>query len=173
MTQGPLADDLHNHLATFDISKISVPRPNLVTVDRMNEAEGKIDNLQCDHLELQFRPNQQQGPKEPADGLAEGLDLESARATGSEVVLTSDAEVLEARGNDFFYDKLKGLSTLKGTPRMWALKEGNEIRAPELQLLDQKGNQQATALGEGTILMLDKATGKRSLEAHWKQRLLY
>jgi lipopolysaccharide export system protein LptA len=173
MTQGPFTYDLHTHLATFDISKISGPRPNVVTVDRINEVEGKLDHLQCDHLELQFRTLPDDRPKAAADNPSEGLELENARATGGEVVLTSDAEVLEAHGTDFFYDKLKGLSTLKGQPRMWALKEGNEIQAPELQLLDQKGAQQATALGEGLILMLDKTTGKRPLEARWKQRLLY
>jgi lipopolysaccharide export system protein LptA len=179
MTQGPFTYDLHTHLATYDISKISGPRPNVVTVDRINEEEGKLDHLQCDHLEMQFRQQEKPAgtapaaPKASADNQSEGLELESARATGTEVVVTSDAEVLEAHGNDFFYDKLKGLTTLKGTPQMWALKEGNEIQAPELQLVDDKGNQQATALGEGRILMLDKATGKRPLEAQWKQRLLY
>jgi len=175
-TQGPFSYDLHTHHATFDKSKISGPRQNVVTVDRINEAEGNIDHLQCDRLELQFRPNKEQGqkdPKEQPNAESEGLDIENARATGQEVVLTSDAEVLEARGDDFFYDKIKSLSTLRGTPRMWALKEGNEIEAPELQLLNLKGNQQATALGTGVIRMLDKATGKRTLAARWEQRLVY
>jgi len=174
-TQGPFSYDLHTHHATFDKSKISGPRQNVVTVDRVNEAEG-TDHLQCDRLELQFRPNKEPGQKDPKgqpDAESEGLDIENAHATGQEVVLTSDAEVLEARGDDFFYDKIKNLTTLRGTPRMWALKEGNEIEAPELQLLNLKGNQQATALGEGVIRMLDKATGKRTLAARWKQRLVY
>ena len=88
-------------------------------------------------------------------------------------MLTSDTEVLEAHGNDFFYDKKTHLSILKGQPRMWALKEGNEIEAPELQLLEIQGAQQATALGEGHIRMLDKKTGDRPVEAHWKNKLVY
>src|SRR5206468_3897499 len=111
-----------------------------------------------------------------ADTHSEGLDIETVRAIskdGREVILTSDAEVLEAHGNDFFYDRRTHLSTLKGDPRMWALKEGNEIHAPELQMLDLKGAQQATALGEGYLSMFDKATAKRTVEARWKKKLVY
>src|SRR5262249_36814211 len=61
----------------------------------------------------------------------------------------------------------------KGSPRMWALKEGSEIEAPELQLLDVKGAQQATAVGEGHIRMLDKAKGTRPIEARWTEKLIY
>jgi len=172
MTQGPFDYDMKKDRATFDALQKS-PRPNFVTVNRINEAEGKLDHLECDHLELQFhRKNPSQ--KEPAtDGRPEGLEIETAHATGKEVILTSDAEMLDAHGNDFFYDKRTLLSTLKGEPQMWALKEGNEIHAPELQLLDQKGAQQATALGAGYVRMLDKEKGSRTLEAHWKDKLVY
>ena len=54
-----------------------------------------------------------------------------------------------------------------------ALKEGNEIEAPELHLLDTKGAQKATAAGAGSIRMLDKKTGERSQEARWQKKLEY
>lgn len=178
VTQGPFSYDLRTDRATFDIAKVAVARPDDVTVDRLNEAEGKLDHLRCDHLEIQFRRNTPAGPASaPAkDGRPEGLDIESVRATsilGKEVILTSDTEVLEAHGNDFYYDKRANRSTLKGEPHMWALKEGNHIEAAELQLVDQKGSQQATALGEGKIELLDRATGQRPLEARWKKKLVY
>src|SRR5205823_4332010 len=100
------------------------------------------------------------------------LEIENAHATGKEVVLKSDAEILEAYGNDFFYDARTKQSILKGEPEMWALKEGNEIHALELRLVDQKGAQQVTAIGPGRIDMLDKATGKRPLHARWKETLI-
>jgi lipopolysaccharide export system protein LptA len=172
-TQGPFCYNLRTDHATFDLSPRAVSRPNVVTVHRVNEPEGKYDQLDCDHLELQFHRKDTGTPQPTPDERPDGLDIESARATGKEVVLTSDAEVLEARGNDFYYDRRTHLSTLKGSPRMWALKEGNEIEAPELQLFDVKGGQQATAVGEGHIRMLDKAKGTRPLEARWKEKLIY
>jgi hypothetical protein len=172
MTQGPFRYDLLTDRATFDISHHSGPRPNVVTVDRFQEAEEKTDHLECDHLEMQFQ-RKNGAAAQPADGHGEGLDIETVRAIGKEVILTSDAEMLEAHGSDFFHDKKAHLSILKGQPRMWAVKEGNEIDAPELQLLDVKGAQQATALGAGHIRMLDKKTGERPLEAHWENKLVY
>jgi lipopolysaccharide export system protein LptA len=169
-TQGPFVFDMRTNHATFDISQEAGLR-NVVTVDRLNEAIGEVDNLQCDRLELQFHRNTQ-GAQPAKDERPEGLDIESAHATGKEVILTSDRERLEAVGTDFFYDKLKNLSTLKGGPLV-AMKDGNEIQAPELQLLNEKGVQQATALGQGVIRMMDTKTGKRPLEARWKQKLIY
>jgi lipopolysaccharide export system protein LptA len=173
MTQGPFRYDLLTDRATFDISHHSGPRPNVVTVDRYQEQEDKIDHLECDHLEIQFQRKSPAAAQAATDSRGEGLDIETVHATGKEVILTSDAELLEAHGTDFFHDKRTRLSILKGQPKMWALKEGNEIEAPELQLTDGKGTQQATALGEGHIRMLDKKTGDRPLEAHWKQKLIY
>jgi hypothetical protein len=173
ITQGPFEYDPRTDQATFDIVHNSGARPNVVTVDRLNEREGKLDHLACDHLELQFHRKAGNEVGESAESRAEALDIETARATGKDVIVTSDAAVLEAHGTDFFYDKRARLSTLRGDPQMWALKEGNEIHAPELQLLDSSAGQQATALGEGYISILDKVAAKRQIEAHWKQKLVY
>jgi lipopolysaccharide export system protein LptA len=173
LTQGPFSYDVKSDKATFDVSQHAGPRPNVVTVDRLSEAEGKLDHLQCDHLELQFQRKNAGQTAAARDDPAQGLDLESVHAVGKEVVLTSDAEILEAHGTDFFHDRINSVSILKGTPRMWALKEGNEIEAPELHLHNQKGSEEATAIGEGHIRMLDKTTGKRPLEANWQKKLIY
>jgi lipopolysaccharide export system protein LptA len=172
-TQGPFVYDLRTDRATFDMLH-NQPDDNFVTVDRINELEGKLDYLACERLEIQFRRKSAPAPPSAADtGSSDGLDIETARATGKEVILTSDAEVLEAHGTDFSYDRRTQLSILKGSPRMWALKEGNEIHAHELQMINVKGGQQATALGEGFLRALDKKTGKRTMQARWKKKLIY
>jgi lipopolysaccharide export system protein LptA len=171
-TQGPFVYDLRTDRATFAKSARPALADDLVNVDRLNDLEGTSDHLECDHLDIHFsRKNAATAASQ--DNRPEGLDIDTARATGQEVKLKSDSEGLEAYGNDFFYDRIKHLSTLKGEPKMYAFKEGNEIRAHELQLLDVKGAQQATALGDGTIQLLDKKTGKRSLEARWNDKLIY
>jgi lipopolysaccharide export system protein LptA len=185
-THGPFTYNALKDLAVFDVP--ASPRgqfPEQVLVNRYLEPD-KRDQLICEHLELQFRRRPAapaESPPAKAEGLEQkneakqskaegGLEIESAHATGKEVTLTSDAEVLEAHGNDFTYNALTQQTTLKGDPEMWALKEGNEIHARELQITNQKGAQQGTALGPGRIDLLDKQTGKRPLHARWRDRLL-
>jgi hypothetical protein len=191
-TQGPFVYDMRTDRAVFEVAHRPGPRENIITVDRFKELEENVDHLQCDRrLELQFRRKNpstvqgsgQQGSGQGAqakDGKEQGLDIETARALGKEVILTSDADVLHAMGTDFLYDRRTGLTTLKGSP-VYVAKEGTEIRTAELQLLDQKGGQQqATALGEGEISLFGKgssnqrpATNWRPLEASWKKKLIY
>jgi lipopolysaccharide export system protein LptA len=171
VTQGPFEYDPHARKAVFDIAKHSGPRPNVVSVDRF--IDDKLDHLTCDRLELQFQQAKAKETSGAVDDELEGMDIDSVRAIGKEVILTSDAEILEAHGTDFFYNRRTQQSVLKGEPWMWALKEGNQIEARELQLVDQKGAQQATALGEGRIRLLDKNKGTRPLEARWTNKLVY
>ncbi len=72
----------------------------------------------------------------PRRSAEQGLEIETAHATGPEVTLTSDAEKLDAHGNDFFYDAAKKLTILKGVPYMEANKDESIIQAPELQIQD-------------------------------------
>ena len=176
ITRGPFTYDLHTDHAVFEMLHDHNPRPNYVTVDRVRESDGKVDHLQCDQLDLQFHRNAAGTPppaNAPGETKSDGLDIEVARATGKEVILQSDAEVLEAHGTDFTYDKRTHVSTLRGEPRVYVIKEGTEIKAAELQLLDLKGAQQAIALGEGEIDMFDKEKATRPLQASWKKKLIY
>src|SRR5262249_27360870 len=174
ITQGPFTYDLRTDHAVFETAHNTRPRPNFVTVDRVHQSDGKVDHLQCEQLELQFHRQSANAPSgnASAERKSDGLDIEVARATGKDVILKSDADVLEAHGNDFAYDRRTKLSTLRGNPKMTAIKEGTLIEAAELQLLDQKGSQQATALGEGHIDLMER-DGRRPLEAHWKKKLVY
>jgi hypothetical protein len=178
-TDGKFVYDLTTSRARFDIP----PRPNpfhpeIVTVIRENEGDqGKHDQLQCDHLELQFVRKPVPGARGRSAAQADSLEIESAHATGKSLTLASDNEVLDAFGNDLFYDATKKLSILKGEP-MVALKEGNEIHARELWMgpTGEQGAQQAIAIGPGEIALKERTvegtSEVRTLKARWQDKLI-
>jgi lipopolysaccharide export system protein LptA len=186
-TAGPFIYNCRTYLARFDIPQRPSRHPEVVRARRLHE-QGKQDMIECDHLELQFRPKTETAGSAPKpapskshgtnENPSEGLAIESAHATGSSLTLTSDAEGLAAFGNDLFYDAASERTVLKGDPEMIALKDGNEIHAQEMWLLgDGKTSpRQAMAKGAGYIGMLDRsAQGQtaRTLQARWKDELLY
>lgn len=174
--------------------------PQDVIVERINEQTGKNDMLVCERLELRLkrRDNEAPPPKSGRRDAAatgrrgavseQGIEIETAHATGPFVTLTSDAEKLDAHGTDFFHDAGKKLTILKGKPYMEATKEESLIQAPELNLQDvpvpvretddKKANlppktyQQIQAAGPGSIHMIDKSTGRRTVHAYWKDKLV-
>jgi lipopolysaccharide export system protein LptA len=174
MTQGPFNYDFKTDKAVFETSKLAGPLPDLVTVDRSDEKTRMSDQLKCELLEIQFTRKGNAAPKAAAAASAtDKLEIETVRATGKNVVLTSDAQVLEAHGNEFTYNNKTSVSVLKGKPFMYALKEGNEIRAPEFQMVNVKGAQQAYAVGAGTMNFWGANGAKKPQEARWKQSLKY
>ncbi len=172
-TPGPFTYNPQTAQATFEISKQPPKYANHVEVNRLNEIEGKREQLICEHLVLQFsRKDGTEPPKER--GERQTPDIESAHATGSHVTLSSDTQNLHALGTDLFYDGRTKETTLKGDPEMHAAKEGNEIRARELRLrTDPSGQlQQARAKGPGRVELLNRTNGTRPLEARWKDELV-
>ncbi len=170
--------------------------PQDVTVTRLNVQNGKemYDMLVCKHLEVRLkrRTNGTPAAREAGPG-EQGLEIETAHATGPDVTLTSDAEKLDAHGNDFFHDAVQKLTKLKGTPYMEATKEDSLIQAPELRIQDvplpasssagaggggkkegptPKTYQQIEASGPGSIHMTNKTTGQQNVHAYWKEKLL-
>ena len=142
-----------------------------------------LDQIDCDTLDLQFAPKgTAESPKpstvaaKPAGGKDDDRQSISwAHAFGQFVVVTSDAEKLEAHGNDLVYDaKTKG-NTLKGTPEMVAFKEGHEIHAPELVMFGAEAQQgrRAEAHGAGYFRLLDRTGPKRTVEARWRDLMTY
>jgi hypothetical protein len=142
------------------------------------------DQLECDHLELQFAHRPADPPKgaKPKDGQpkarprAAGMErssnIEWVHAWGQQVVLTSDEERLEARGNDLFHDAKAKRTTLKGSPEMVAVKDTHEIHAPELVLYGAASSQgqQAEARGPGWLRLKEQ---KSHGEARWRTLLVY
>jgi hypothetical protein len=192
-------------LKDHDMARFDVPAnndlpnsPQDVTVTRINEKSGNNDILVCKHLELSLKRRNNDGPAVRDVGPGEqGLEIEWVHATGPDVTLTSDAEKLDAHGNDFFHDTVKKLTKLKGTPYMEANKEDSLIQAPELRIQDvplpagkahaspvsplaggkgkeptPKTYQQIEASGPGSIHMINKTTGKQNVHAYWNDKLL-
>src|SRR5262249_16500769 len=144
--------------------------PKDVTVTRYHRSIGKADQLVCRHLELRVRRKEgakAAGARDDAS-LEQGLDIESAHATGKQGTLASDTEDLMAQGDDFFFDARLRLTILKGAAGVEVKKQGNDcshVRARELQIQEQKAPagkgmppktfQHVTALGPGRIDLLD------------------
>ncbi len=173
-TAGAFHYDIVANTARFDIPENPARRfPERVVVTRTPEPDGKKDTLDCEHLELQLRRRDADKPaaaKAPADKAGDETvpEIETAHATGKEVVIASEAELLDASGNDLFYDGRTRQTTLKGDPEMWLMKEGNEIHARELELVNQTGVQTVSGRGPGRVHLLDKG-GKR-FHARWKEK---
>jgi hypothetical protein len=191
-TPGPFTFNNRTYLATFDIPQRASRYPEIVSARRLHQ-QHQEDQLQCDHLELQFRPKTEAPPADkqsaikpptppvhpPASGGSpgEGLVIERAHAVGKTLTLTSDIEGLDAFGNDLVYEARDQRTILRGDPEMVALKDGNEIHAQELILTEGENKaREAQAQGPGYVGMLDRnADGQtaRTLLARWKDRLTY
>jgi hypothetical protein len=172
-TQGPFVFDVPRSHARFDVSEHPGLYRNGVLATRIQE-EGKYDQLECEHLELQFQQKDDKSQKTVREDRSLDLEIQTAHATGKVVTLSSDSECLNAEGDDFFYDARTRESILKrsGPTEVLAFKEGNEIHAREIRILEQKGAQQVTALGPGWIDLFDKKTNARGQHAEWKDKLV-
>lgn len=173
--------------ATFDVLGDDEPltSPQDVTVERLNGDQIGNDMLVCKHLELRLKRRSNETPAGKSAATDEqGLEIETAHATGRYVTLTSDAEKLDAHGNDFFHDAAKKISILQGSPYMEANKEDNLIQAPKLIIQDipmqpgdktsktSKTYQHVQATGPGSIHILNKATNTRTSHAYWNDSLI-
>jgi hypothetical protein len=215
MTNGPFTYDVPADIATYDIPPRSPAQRGKkvaehVAVSREYELPqgGKqFDQLDCEHLELHFRRKAPSDAKAPHDKDKAGADpkpahddrsvdreIESAHATGEEVVLALDSEFLEARGQDMVYHcptAARGPeTTIKGNP-LRAVKDCNIIQAQELWLMgsvDKSGSgpaphqnapargspQQARAKGPGQIDLADRACAAPRHPVHilWQDLLV-
>jgi lipopolysaccharide export system protein LptA len=175
--------------ACFDVPEAASGRSprDVHAIRSYDSLVGKKDQLVCKHLELRLRRKEAQAKAGQETAVAtspdKSLDIETARATGPDglVVLTSDSELLTARGSDFFYDAPKMLTVLKGQPMMEADKDHNVIRARELWIQDHKpvevggkGYQTTTGIGPGTVDLIDKNTTPyhKAMRATWRDKLV-
>jgi lipopolysaccharide export system protein LptA len=182
-THGKFTYDLKTSQATFDIPHRPSRQPEIVRVVRETEnAQGKRDQLECDHLELQFTRKNSTDKRAgaAASNTGDNLEIETAHATSQrqDLTLTSDTEALLAFGNDLFYDAQKKLTILKGTPNMVAMKDGNEIQARELWMTSndsKEAGNEAVAIGPGEMSLLNKteAGTMERTKARWQDRLVH
>jgi lipopolysaccharide export system protein LptA len=180
-TDGKFTYDLLTERATFEIPHRQSRHPEIVRVVREHPREaGKRDQLECERLDLQFHRKPAFQSKARTEDRTEGdLEIESAHGTGKDLTLTSDAEALLAFGDDLFYDAAKKQTILKGTPKMVAMKDGNEIQARELWIADSGEKdtpQQATAIGPGEVSLLDRTPEgriERTIKARWQDKLIH
>lgn len=178
---GPFTYDLGTYLALFEAASPQGSTGGQVVVNRINEAEGKNEQLTCERLELQFQRKQVKPTSAVAVGAKpreqqENMDIRSARATmtaaGRHVTITSETENMHASGSELVYDAAAQLTTLKG-PNMVAIKDGNEIHARELRLkMDERAVREVVAPGPGRIALLDREKGQRHQHALWQDELI-
>jgi hypothetical protein len=153
----------------------SVRAPQHVTLVRHHERRGETEQLVCHRLELKLRRKEHRTGS-PAGG-DDKLEIETAHATGKEVLLTSDPEHLIAHGNDFYHDAVRKLTILKGDPEVEVDRDETIIHARALHLQDvpglpgSPGRQDVLAYGPGQIDLADKKTHKKNTHAFWKDRL--
>jgi lipopolysaccharide export system protein LptA len=179
-TQGPFNYDAVNDRGRFDVSEHPGGRSNSVEVIRRTGPQGACDQLDCEHLTLQFQRKSSNnpsttGPSSPlSDNRTAQLEIESAHAWGSLVTLASDMENLAANGTDLVYDARTRETVLKGSPELLVLKDGNQIKATLLTLLapGDKEAQQARIKGPGTIDWLDSVTKERTQQARFQDQLI-
>jgi lipopolysaccharide export system protein LptA len=132
-------DLLKDHdLITFE----SPPRgsrtssPPQVYVERRTFHPSGLDTLTCTRLEMRLKKRSSKAASRGGSADGEGVQAESIRATGpdGEVVLTSNAEKLDARGADFFHDVEKGLTILKGPSGVIVNRAGSSLTGKDLEM---------------------------------------
>jgi hypothetical protein len=162
--------------ATFDKPDEKGQVPNMpphVDLIRTNLTTKMVDHLVCHKLVLRMHRKESKPGEKPAakdeKPEGEGAEIESIEATGPQgtVVLTSDAEKLDATCNYLFHHTIKGLTILQDPKEVIVHKEDNDIHARELHIQDvkppvvpgqpePKPYQNIDAKGPGHIRMVSK-----------------
>lgn len=186
-TPGPFSYEVGEETdrARFDMKPATGPgqQPGFVQVVRpmVRDTITLYDRLDCDALELEFGHKPTGKSNEPTAAKGEpSANLHWVHAWGEYVVLTSQADGLQAHGNDLFHDAARKHSILKGRPEVVAIKDGNEIHAPELVLVNAEGQTGAEAFARGAGYFKGQITaqqggndGPRAIVARWRDRMHY
>jgi hypothetical protein len=188
-------DFMKDHdVAQFDVPAGGTSLPQDVTVIRDHGKDSPVDQLVCQHLELRLKHRDNPTPAPghgkqpdaaaPAEGPDQSLEIETVHAIDrrKDLVLTSDAEKLDAYGTDFFYDASKKLTLLRGSPEIKVVRDGTILHAREMQMQDVKAPprpgqppevfQQVIAPGPGSIHLTSKGKDKSTTHAYWTDRLI-
>lgn len=177
-TDGSFEYDVAKDLAIFERGTQKGAFDEQVKVVRINGGTnlGKHDQLYCDRLRLKFHPKQATTkPKGSAQKQGSDREIEWVEATGNSVQILSDSEMFNAVGTFFRYVAKERKSILKSDSKegVQALKDANEIRASELQLISDPAGSYMNALGPGEIRARDKHTDQtqKPMVARWQKSL--
>jgi hypothetical protein len=115
----------------------------------------------------------------PIKGGGGGTEIESAHATGKEVILLSDTERLEAHGDDLLFEAKLHRTTLSGRDGMSAMLDGGILKARRLEIEQHKpgestgrGLKRLVAQGPGQILLKEKDPKRKPSRASWRDTLV-
>ncbi len=110
--------------------------PSQVYVERRTFNPDGVDQLFCGRLEMRLKKRDQKSPAARGAADGESPQVETIHATGpdGEVVMTSQAENLDARGADFFHDVAKGITVLKGPSGIIINRSGSVLTGKDLEL---------------------------------------
>jgi lipopolysaccharide export system protein LptA len=191
-TAGRFEHNMIRNLATFDIPAEAKPDHYEEVLVERNPERSKKDRIHCEHLTLQFRRkdaeadgNKPSQPPPERDHNAPDLEIESARAIGREVVLTSDGDNLEAHGNEMIYrtssprpDQKIKYTLLRGEPEARVMQDGSEMYGAVIEMTETEGVRNVTVNAPGHIHLHEKAeepkgnapVEPRILHARWKER---
>ncbi|MBA4064019.1 MAG: hypothetical protein C0501_09965 [Isosphaera sp.] len=186
-TRGPFAYDAEKNLARFDVLPVADPNlPNDVQVTKVSARPG-VQTLFSQVLELEFNgppPAPKPGDPAPPPGGAKFKRLHAWTYTpGRFLTLSSDADQLEAHGQDLVRDEAEGRTTLTGAP-LYAVQKKNVLTAggaknpatlvyePEPGSAPADRRTRATVLGSGRAELLDPASGSNTVTAAWQTSLV-
>lgn len=180
--RGPFTYDMEQNFAKFD---------NSVQVLRRNPSEKKdgkdsVDQLEADQLTMSFKngPADSATPK-PTGENENALAVDQVIATGSQVILLSESQKLQATGNRLEFNGSSHTVTLQGEKEMIAVKDNAVIHAQKFHLVqDSSGKsklpQQIIADGPEAWMDLIEATPQapadmekgRRLHISWQDKLV-
>lgn len=147
-TRGPFVYDMVANRAEFQQS-VRVLRQN--PPKKPGDPE-PIDQLECDQLVLEFEPAGSppgQGPSKGPAGPEGSLRLRSAAATGTQVLLLSDSEQLQATGTYLFHDTKARRAILRSDNELVALQNNTVIHGRSLIIEQGEGNAIRSFVADG------------------------
>jgi hypothetical protein len=192
-TRGPFSYDADGNLARFDVLPVADPNlPNDVQVAKVSARAG-VQTLLSQVLELEFNGPPAGAPPDPArkpgDGPAPPPAARFKRlhawtyTPGRYLTVGSDADQLEAHGQDLVRDEADARTRLTGAP-LYAVQKKNVLSAggpktpavlvyePEPGTTPADRRTRATVLGPGKAELLDPASGANTVTAEWRTSLV-
>ena len=159
--QGPFAHDIADSRSRFS---------NTVMMIRQT-GDAQFDRLFCDELVVDFANSESDGePATEHKSDESQMQFRHAHATGRAVRVLSDAQAVEAIGNEMEHDATTGLTVLRGDPDVVATQSSNVLHGRELKFSpSENGQRSAESVGDGSIEARDPATGDIKLLAHWTE----